>query len=746
MPDMSRGIYRFDRFTLDMQRRQLLRDGHPVALQPKPLDLLVALVESRGRPLSKDDLLESVWPGQVVEESNLSVHMSALRKALGEHRGERRFIVTEPGRGYRFVAEVETGPTVDSVDSQSAESPVEPTKRRSTKTAALVAAAVVASLAVGVGTFGLWSWGDSPALAFQHFTLSRVTTNGKVSGVALAADGKYAAYVLAESGGNSLWVQQVGTASTIRVLPAIDGQFWGLKFSPDGAYLYYNLFAGDKADVDLFRIPSLGGVAEKIPNISAPAFSLSPDGSRIAHTSSSAAAGRTYLLVADANGGDKRRVAERRQPFNFEIQGQVISWSPDGHILAAVVTNYADAVHYSSVVGVDVTTGVERPLSSRRWYDVESVEWLKDGSGLLIVASDTPSAPSHVWVLSYPSTAARRITDDLSKYGWLGVASDGYTLMTVQTNSAGGVWRGTRSHDVTDFQEVVSESGPLSPLAWLPGGKILFRSRADGSSNLWVMDSDGHSRRQLTTDAQVSERGLCSSADGVHVVFVSWRAGRQNLWRLSVDDGRLTQLTDGDGEAYPSCSPDGAWLVYQSGLGFGKPTLRRMALSGGASEPLVDTFSAKPAISNDGKRIAYFYMDDSKWRIGIIPAGGGHMLQSLDLPTSVAERVMRWSPDGESLYYVSTIGDVGNVWALPLNGKPPRRVTQFTSQLVEDFTVSPNGGQFAFARSTAIRDAVLLRNFNCPASPYWGFWHAVRGLPATPAQRQGCQPEPSEGE
>ena len=260
------------------------------------------------------------------------------------------------------------------------------------------------------------------------------------------------------------------------------------------------------------------------------------------------------------------------------------------------------------------------------------------------------------------------------------------------------------------------------------------------------MDSNGHSRRQLTTDAQVSERGLCASADGKHVVFVSWRAGRQNLWRLSVDDGRLTQLTDGDGEAYPSCSPDGAWLVYQSGLGFGKPTLRRMALSGGASAPLADTFSAKPAISNDGKRIAYFYMDDSKWRIGIIPAGGGQMLQSLDLPASVAERVMRWSPDGGSLYYVSTIGDVGNVWTLPLNGEPARRLTQFSSQLVEDFTVSPDGGQFAFARSTAIRDAVLLRNFNCPASPYRGFWHAARGLPATPAQRQGCQPEPSEGE
>jgi len=744
MPDISHAIYRFDRFTLDVQRRQLRSDDRRIALQPKPLDLLIALVESRGRPLSKDELLEKVWPGQVVEESNLSVHMSVLRKALGEHRNEHRFIVTESGRGYRFVAEVETEAVVDPADPVPAGSTIELTKPRAAKIARLVAAAAVASFAVA-GTLGVQSWGNPPPeLAFQQFMLSRLTTNGKVSGGALAANGKFAAYVLAESDGNSLWVQQVGTASTIRVLPAIDGEFWGLTFSPDGAYLYYNLFVGDKADVDLFRVPSIGGVAEKIPNISAPAFSLSPDGSRIAHTSSSAAAGMTYLMVADANGRDKRRVAERRQPSNFEIQGQVISWSPDGQTLAAVATNYADTVHYSSVVGVDVTTGVERPLSSRRWYDVKSVEWLKDGSGLLIVASDTPSAPGHVWVLSHPETAARRITDDLSKYGWLGVASDGYTLMTVQTNSAGGVWRGARSDNATDFHEIMSESGPLSPFAWLPGAKIVFRSRADGGSNLWMMDSDGHSRRQLTTDAQVSERGLCASADGKHVVFVSWRAGRQNLWRLSVDDGRLTQLTVGDGEAYPSCSPDGSWIVYQSGLGFGKPTLRRMALNGGASSSLVSTFSAKPAISNNGKRVAYFYMDDSKWRIGIIPAGGGTILQSLDLPASVAERVLRWSPDDESLYYVSTTGDVGNIWTLPLNGNPPRRVTQFTSQVIDDFTVSPDGGQFAFARSTAIRDAVLLRNFNCPVALHRSWWHAALNSRATPAERQGCQPETGE--
>ena len=106
MQALSHRIYRFDEFELNALKRQLFRRGQPVTLQPKAFELLVALVDSGGRLLTKDDLLNLVWPDQIVEESNLTVHMSALRKALGEQRGEHRFVVTEPGRGYRFVADV----------------------------------------------------------------------------------------------------------------------------------------------------------------------------------------------------------------------------------------------------------------------------------------------------------------------------------------------------------------------------------------------------------------------------------------------------------------------------------------------------------------------------------------------------------------------------------------------------------------------------------------------------------------
>jgi DNA-binding winged helix-turn-helix (wHTH) protein/TolB-like protein/Tfp pilus assembly protein PilF len=99
-------IYEFGSFRIDTARRLLLRDDAPVPLTPKAFDTLVALVENNDRVLEKDELIKTIWPDTVVEERNLTVNISTLRKALGEAAGEHRYIVTVPGRGYRFAASV----------------------------------------------------------------------------------------------------------------------------------------------------------------------------------------------------------------------------------------------------------------------------------------------------------------------------------------------------------------------------------------------------------------------------------------------------------------------------------------------------------------------------------------------------------------------------------------------------------------------------------------------------------------
>src|SRR5215831_10392785 len=99
-------IYRFGHFTLDPTERVLSCEGTPVSLTPKAFDTLLCLVRNPGRMLTKDELLKQVWPDTFVEEVNLAVNISAIRKALGENPQDCRYIATVPGRGYRFIAEV----------------------------------------------------------------------------------------------------------------------------------------------------------------------------------------------------------------------------------------------------------------------------------------------------------------------------------------------------------------------------------------------------------------------------------------------------------------------------------------------------------------------------------------------------------------------------------------------------------------------------------------------------------------
>jgi len=98
--------YEFGPFRFEADRRVLLRDGAPVAVAPKALETLLALIEHRDRVVTKDELLQRIWGETIVEEGGLARNISVLRKALGEKPEDHYYIVTVPGQGYRFVAEV----------------------------------------------------------------------------------------------------------------------------------------------------------------------------------------------------------------------------------------------------------------------------------------------------------------------------------------------------------------------------------------------------------------------------------------------------------------------------------------------------------------------------------------------------------------------------------------------------------------------------------------------------------------
>ncbi len=102
----GRHFYEFAPFRVEPEERALLRDGQIVPLPPKAFDVLLVLIQKNGRLVSKDELMKTVWADTFVEEANLSQNIFLLRKALREKANQPHYIVTVPGRGYRFGAEV----------------------------------------------------------------------------------------------------------------------------------------------------------------------------------------------------------------------------------------------------------------------------------------------------------------------------------------------------------------------------------------------------------------------------------------------------------------------------------------------------------------------------------------------------------------------------------------------------------------------------------------------------------------
>lgn len=155
-------VCEFYGYQLDLVRRQLLsQEGTPVPLMPKAIDTLAHLVARAGETVSKDELMRAVWPDSVVEENNLTQNISALRKALGEKLGEHRFIVTVPGRGYRFVAPVRKLERVG--DSRSVEStPRAPARPIAKQRSMWIAVAAIAIAALGTIAWRLTSTSNDP--------------------------------------------------------------------------------------------------------------------------------------------------------------------------------------------------------------------------------------------------------------------------------------------------------------------------------------------------------------------------------------------------------------------------------------------------------------------------------------------------------------------------------------------------------------------------------------------------------
>ena len=176
MPLEEKKLYEFGNFRLDPGQRLLFCNGQLIPLTPKAFDTLLALVESQGRVLGKDELLKTVWPHTFVEEGSLAQNVSMLRKALGDRTNGQQYIQTISKRGYRFVAPVtiRTAPNGDEAESLSATVPPNQPGRGH---APVIVAALATALVLAAGAVYRYARHPNPLTNQDVLVLADFTTS-----------------------------------------------------------------------------------------------------------------------------------------------------------------------------------------------------------------------------------------------------------------------------------------------------------------------------------------------------------------------------------------------------------------------------------------------------------------------------------------------------------------------------------------------------------------------------------------
>jgi serine/threonine protein kinase len=605
-----------------------------------------------------------------------------------------------------------TSPPPDSLATRasSAEYVVNEIKRH--KTAALLVLLLIAGTGIAYAFYRSAIQGRGLG-RFQNVMLTRLTAEGDVESVTVSPDGKYIAYSLEENGRRSLWTKHLPTGSRVAIVPAAEALVLNASmFSYDGNYVYYTRVDEQNPRGALYQVPVLGGMPKKIlTNVSQP-ISLSPDGKQIAFGRFHLTSTDDELFLANVDGTIELHLSTVKEPD--WLIGAGPAWSPHGTMLAI---GYGSEGMRPAVISI--VDGKLKPLTSRRWVYVGRVTWFSDGSGVVFTAREHVLGAMQLWQQPYPQGEVRRITNDLSSYGFysLALTADSSALVSVQGDPGSNIWiapDGEANHAAAVTARKNVQEGHYN-LAWTPDGRVVFDSNANVKSNIWIVSADGSNPKALT-DSSTDDYAPEVFPDGRFIIFNSNRTGTPQVFRMSIDGGEPQQLTNEvGGVATYSISPEGRWLLYNPFTG----GIRKRSLDGGAETEIVAKGNLRyPQVSPDGKLLAYFFDDEqtNRPKIAVIEFGSGAAVRRFDLPVtsqsslyeSLFYRGFHWSPDGSAIVYINTLGGVSNLWSQPLDGGAPKQITDFRSDLIYNFAYSRDGRQLAFSRGSHTRDAVAI--------------------------------------
>ncbi len=612
----------------------------------------------------------------------------------------------------------------DLHQSARATKPNEETVSKSGKRATLrliAPALLILGLGLALGVYWKYFYAGSGATvsSFQSIKLDVLTAHGLAQSVAISPDGKYIAYVKSEEDGrHSFWLRQTGSAGDTQIGAPGNTKYDFLKFSPDGNSLYAVAAESEDQPPSLYRMTTLGLNRHKIITGVDSQISFSPDGKNIAFIRVSE--NDNSIIIAGSEGENERILITRKYP---KVYGDEVSWSPDGKLIAAP-TLTRGATYAGGMAVVDVAAGTETPipLKEEKLLRISQIAWMSDGKGLIY----TPYAADmgqryQIRYAAYPSGEVQNVTNDLSSYEDFSLTADCQTMVAVQREYSMGIWL-TRENDFSSAVGINSKTAADDGergITWTKDGKIVFVSSEGGAQNIWRMDADGSNPKPLTKDYKFGKLFPTLSVGGDAIIFFSRAVDPvtkelipgNTFFQMDSGGQNVRQVVESYDAAFAAASANENWVVYTSRAD-GTFRIWKAPLKGGDAVKLTDVDSISPAISRDGKLVAYFIREKSKpVKLGIVSIDGGDALKTFELPaTANTDAGLAWNKTGKGILFVNTLGTTSNIWTQPIDGSPSTPLTAFKEFQIARFALNPEGSRLAVARGSRNRNIVLIKN------------------------------------
>ncbi|HEX8249327.1 MAG TPA: protein kinase [Pyrinomonadaceae bacterium] len=574
--------------------------------------------------------------------------------------------------------------------------------------------APLALLAIVAASFALYRFfQDKPPqspISFENMTLRKLSQTNNVAFAQITPDGKSIVYTtIDENDGRALWVRRVDDKNALQLLAPQPVFFWGgLTVSADGSQIYYIIAERDGLRRALYRVSSLGGAPRKLVETVNDLGSLSPDGQRILYVRY----GEKQVQILSANaadGGDERVI---RTGKDNEILRDP-RFSLDGKSIFFIKFERIDGEEFWSLVETPAAAaagGEDRVILPLRKPRISEIVVLKDGSGLLVNATDAVSNLQQLFHVSLPSGLETRITNDLNAYFGISASDDGKTIVATQRQNLKDIWLAPEG-DADNLRKLTSESNVYTSAVWTADGRIVYDAVDNNRPHVWIMNGDGSGAQQLTPNDSFDYEPRVSP-DGRHIVFTSKRGGETKIWRMNIDGSNPQILTAVVGATFaPVVMPDGQTILFQWSKENGR-VMGSVPLSGGAATEIapISPNSNLLAVSPDGKQVAFPFYDaaSGRYKVRVRPLETEEPAVVFDItPTTF----LQWTVDGKGLLYRELDprrNPSSTVMFQPVAGGDPKPFLSVKSDSVLNVSQSRDGRQTLVVRDKFVTDAVML--------------------------------------